>query len=109
MDVMEHAIAPTMAQVRRRADGIKAAAAQHGIERVRVVGSVSRGVARPDSDVDLLVSAGVSLTGARYFAALDRFREACEGILRRPVDVIDEATVTSPAARARLDADSSLL
>lgn len=31
-------------------------AAKHGASNVRVVGSVARGEARPDSDVDLLIS-----------------------------------------------------
>ena len=32
--------------------------AHHGVESIRVFGSVARGDARPDSDLDLLVSVG---------------------------------------------------
>jgi predicted nucleotidyltransferase len=37
-------------------DQIRALAQQYGADHVRVFGSVARGEARPDSDVDLLVS-----------------------------------------------------
>lgn len=37
-------------------DEIVRIAAEHGATRVRVIGSVARGEARPDSDVDLLVT-----------------------------------------------------
>jgi predicted nucleotidyltransferase len=39
-------------------DDIKRIAAQHGAYNVRVFGSVARGDARPESDVDLLIDAG---------------------------------------------------
>jgi uncharacterized protein len=39
-------------------DEINRIAARHGADQVRVFGSVARGESRPDSDVDLLVSAG---------------------------------------------------
>lgn len=41
--------------VRERRGDILRLARQHGILRVRIFGSVARGEARPDSDVDLLV------------------------------------------------------
>jgi uncharacterized protein len=40
---------------REKRDAILAAAARHGARNVRVFGSVARGDARPDSDVDFLV------------------------------------------------------
>ena len=104
-----HPVAPTMSEVRRQAPRLRASAAAHEILELRVVGSVALGSARPDSDVDLLVTTGPGLTGARYFAALDGFREACVRILRRPVDVIDQASVTDRALRSRLDADATAL
>jgi predicted nucleotidyltransferase len=39
-------------------EDIKRIAAQHGAYNVRVFGSVARGDARPESDVDLLIEAG---------------------------------------------------
>ena len=46
---------PTLADLRARRDEILRIAAAHGAHGVRVFGSVARGQARPDSDVDLLV------------------------------------------------------
>jgi uncharacterized protein len=39
-------------------DEILRIAATHGVRRIRVFGSVARGEARPDSDVDFLVEVG---------------------------------------------------
>ena len=61
-------------------------ASRHGATDVRVFGSVARGDARPDSDVDFLVKLepGVTLLG---HAALVR---ELENYLGRKVDVISE-------------------
>ena len=48
---------------------IKRIAAQHGAYNVRVFGSVARGDARPESDVDLLIDAGPT-TSAWFPAGL---------------------------------------
>jgi uncharacterized protein len=45
----------TLADLRARRDEILRIAAAHGAHGVRVFGSVARGQARPDSDVDFLV------------------------------------------------------
>ena len=92
---------PSTEELHRLAGRIRAAAATHGIDEVRVVGSVARGTARADSDVDLLVKVSPRLTGARYFAALDAFREACIRITRRSVDVIDQSGIQDGASRRR--------
>jgi hypothetical protein len=49
--------------IREKRDAIVRIAAKHGATQVRLIGSVARGDARPDSDVDLLVtwSEGTSL------------------------------------------------
>jgi len=44
--------------VRLKRQEILSIAARHGARNVRVFGSVARGEARPDSDVDFLVDAG---------------------------------------------------
>ncbi len=46
---------PTLAQLRARRAEILQVAAEHGAFNVRVFGSVARGEATADSDVDLLV------------------------------------------------------
>jgi uncharacterized protein len=47
---------PTLAYLRAMRDDILALAHAHGAYDVRVFGSVARGEATPDSDVDLLVA-----------------------------------------------------
>jgi predicted nucleotidyltransferase len=47
--------APTLADLRARREEILRIAAAHGAHGVRVFGSVARGQARPNSDVDFLV------------------------------------------------------
>jgi uncharacterized protein len=97
-----HPAPPSTQELHRLAPRIRGAATAHGIEDVRVVGSVARGTARTDSDVDLMVTVSPHLRGARYFAALDEFREACVRIVRRSVDVIDQAGVQDRRTRKRL-------
>lgn len=46
---------PTLEDLRKRRAEILALADRYGASNVRVFGSVARGEARPDSDVDLLV------------------------------------------------------
>jgi len=45
----------TLESLRTRREGIQHIAARYGACRIRVFGSVTRGHARPDSDVDFLV------------------------------------------------------
>jgi uncharacterized protein len=65
---------------------IRRIAEKHGATNIRVFGSVARGDARPDSDVDLLVDAGPETSS--WFPAglvLD-----LEEILGRRVEVVTE-------------------
>lgn len=50
--------APTLGELRRRRDDIMRVAARHGALTVRVFGSVARGDAASDSDLDVLVDMG---------------------------------------------------
>lgn len=61
-------------------------AARHGAYNVRVFGSVARGDARPDSDVDLLVD----LEPGRSLLDLGGLLVDLQELLARNVDVITE-------------------
>jgi predicted nucleotidyltransferase len=69
----------------KRADILRLAA-QHGARNVRVFGSVARGEARPDSDIDVLVEFEPGRT------LLDRIglMQDLEDLLGRKVDVVTE-------------------
>lgn len=64
---------------------LKALGAEHGFTRLAVFGSVARGEARTDSDVDLLVEAkkGTSSFG------LVKFQKLLESVLGRHVDLVE--------------------
>jgi predicted nucleotidyltransferase len=64
-------------------------AARHGARNVRVFGSVARGDAGPDSDIDLLVDAGPDAS-AFFPAGLIADLEECLG---RRVDVLTEGAL----------------
>ena len=73
-------------------------AARHGASKVRVVGSVARGKARPGSDVDFLVEMeeGRSLFDhAALILELER-------LLKRPVDVASERGLRPPIRKQLL-------
>lgn len=89
----EAAAPPTLASVRRHAPVIQQIAARHGGSRVRVIGSVARGEARSDSDVDLLLDVAPG-TGLIDIAQMED--ELSEALPWR-VDV-----VTSGAARGAM-------
>jgi uncharacterized protein len=72
-------------------------AAQHGASNVRLFGSVARGEARPDSDVDILVA----MEKGRNLLDLVGFWQDVEDLLGRRVDVISDGGV-SPYLQARI-------
>ena len=45
-----------LSNLRQQRDAVLALAHQHGVRGLRVFGSVARGDARPDSDIDFLIS-----------------------------------------------------
>lgn len=67
-------------------DVILRIAEKHGASNVRVFGSVARGEAGPDSDVDLLIDAG-AITSAWFPGGLVADLEA---VLGRRVDIVTE-------------------
>jgi predicted nucleotidyltransferase len=72
--------------LREKRDDIKRIAARHGASNIRVFGSVARGEAGPESDIDILIDVGP--TTSSWFPAgliLD-----LEDLLGRRVEVITE-------------------
>ncbi|MGH8297239.1 MAG: nucleotidyltransferase family protein [Steroidobacteraceae bacterium] len=68
-------------------------AARYGVVDLALFGSTVRDTARPDSDIDILVSFDGPATSARYFGV----QFFLEDLLDRPVDL-----VTQKALRAEL-------
>jgi predicted nucleotidyltransferase/DNA-binding XRE family transcriptional regulator len=85
--------APTMEALRARRDEVLEAVGRFGGSNVRVFGSVARGEATEESDVDLLIDvpAGTGLVAVRQIS------DAVAAVLPWSVDV-----VTSGAARRRM-------
>lgn len=91
---------PVGRRVRRHRQDLIAAAAAHGIQNLRVFGSVARGEDRPNSDVDLLADLppGLSLFG------LGRAEADLEAILGTRVELIPAADLKS-GVRERVERD----
>jgi predicted nucleotidyltransferase len=77
----------------KRAEILRIAAA-NGATRVRIFGSVARGLARPDSDLDLLVD----FEPGRTLLDLVAIKQDLEDFLGREVHVVTEAAI-SPSLR----------
>ena len=77
-----------LALLRDHAPELKAA----GVARISVFGSVARGDARPESDVDVVVGLGdaASQGGFSYFGRHDALSQLLRDILGVPVDVVTE-------------------
>ena len=73
--------------LKRQRKQILATAKRHGAYDVRVFGSVARGEARPDSDIDLLVN----LESGRSLLDLARLLRDLESQLGCKVDIVTEA------------------
>ena len=90
--------------IREQREAILRIAARHGATDVRLIGSVARGEARPDSDVDLLVtwSEGTSLLNhAALMLELER-------LLGRKVDIASDGWV-KPSIRNSVYRDAIAL
>jgi predicted nucleotidyltransferase len=91
------AVPPTLVLPDDVAVQVRALGARYGVRRIRVFGSVARGEARPDSDIDLLVDYEPGHGG---FAFVD-FCESVERLLGRRVDVVTERSL-HPLIRDRV-------
>lgn len=91
--VTPHTIRPTFDALRSRRQEIIEIVESFGASNVRIFGSVARGEARDDSDIDLLVDvpAGTGLI------TIERIADALEDVIPWRVDV-----VTTGAVRGRM-------
>jgi predicted nucleotidyltransferase len=94
----------TPASLVNRRQEILAIAASHGIRNVRVFGSVARGDARLDSDLDLLVD----VEPGRTLLDVIGLEQDLEQLLGRKVDVVTEGGL-SPYLQQRILAEASPL
>lgn len=78
------ASAPTLAQLRAKRRLVLRLAELSGLGGVRVTGSVARGDATPDSDIDLVVDPGPHAS----LLDLAQFADDLEQLMGRPVDVL---------------------
>jgi predicted nucleotidyltransferase len=65
-------------------------ATSHGARNIRVFGSLARGQARPDSDVDILIK----LDPGRSLLDIIAIKQDLEDLLGRQVDVVTEAAIS---------------
>jgi uncharacterized protein len=79
----------TLIDLHSKREEILRLAAGHGAHNVRVFGSVARGEAGPESDVDFLVD----LEPGRSLLDLSRLTLALEDLLGRKVDVVPVSSV----------------
>jgi uncharacterized protein len=76
-------LGPQANKLRHQRRRLLDAAERHGVSRLRAFGSLARGEARADSDIDLLVD----LKPGRTLLDLAAFRREAQEILDLPVDV----------------------
>ncbi|PRY14117.1 nucleotidyltransferase domain-containing protein [Kineococcus rhizosphaerae] len=91
---------PLGRRLRRHRREVKAIAAAHGVQHVRVFGSTARGTEHPGSDVDLLVD----LPAGTGLFALGRLRRDLEDLLDAPVDLVPEDGL-KPEVRTNVEPD----
>ena len=68
---------------------------QYGVTRASVFGSIARGNARPDSDVDMIVSLEKPLGLFKFYAMNDQLEE----LLGRKVDLMTPKSINPHLAR----------
>ena len=79
----------TLNDLRARREEILQIASAHGARNVRIFGSVARGEAGPESDVDFLVDVETDCRGFEFFGLIEDLRRALEDLLGCPVDVAE--------------------
>ena len=90
--------------LRSSRDRILQLAAHHGARNVRIFGSVARGEAHADSDIDFLVE----MDSGRSLLDLIELSQDLETLLQRKVDVLTDKGL-SPYLEQRIHAEAVLL
>ena len=91
----------TTSLLKSRRDRILQLAAQHGASNVRVFGSVARGEARPESDIDFLVE----MDSGRSLLDLIELSQNLETLLQRKVDILTDGGL-SPYLEQHIHAEA---
>ncbi len=90
---------PTLELLRGRRSEILEIAGRHGASNVRIYGSVARGVAGPESDIDMLVD----MEDGSSLLDLAALHLELEDLLGFPVEI---ATDVKPRLRERVHAEA---
>lgn len=88
----------TLEELRRFRPEINAIAHRRGVVRLRVFGSVARGEAGPNSDVDFLVE----VEPGRSILAVGGFLDEVSELIGKPVHVVTAMAFRSPESQRTL-------
>lgn len=87
---------PDLADVLQRLRSIQGSLQSRGVASLWVFGSVARGDARPDSDVDVTIEFAHEATPSLF--EIGHIKEEVEAALGRPVDLGERSTMTPKVA-----------
>jgi len=87
---------PELADVLRRLRSLETSLRSQGVASLWVFGSVARGDARPDSDVDLALQFAPDATPSLF--DIGRIKDEVETVLGRPVDIGERSAMTPRVA-----------
>ena len=87
---------PELADVLQRLRSVQGSLRSRGVLSLWVFGSVARGDARPDSDVDLAIEFAPAARPSLF--ELAQIKDEAEAILGRPVDLGERSTMASRVA-----------
>jgi predicted nucleotidyltransferase len=93
---------PALSDVLRRLRDLEQALRSKGVANLWIFGSVARGDARPDSDVDLMLAFAPEAEPSLFEIA--RIKEMLEEALGRPVD-LGEKSAMKPRVAAAVERD----